>query len=92
MVSLLIRLLALLGLLWTGKHVAHQVSSALHPNQKADENSSERELDGEMVRDPVCQTYIPKAIAIRKNINGEIRYFCSDECASKFSEQRQSET
>ena len=92
MVSLLIRLLALLGLLWTGKHVVHQVSSALHPNQNVDDNTAEREIDGEMVKDPICQTYIPKAIAIRKNINGEIHYFCGDECASKFSEQHQSET
>ena len=86
--SLLIRLLALLGLLWTGKHVVNQVSSVLHPNQHVDDNTSEREIDGEMVKDPICQTYIPKAIAIQKNINGAIHYFCSDECATKFSERQ----
>lgn len=91
MVSLLIRLLALLGLLWTGKQVVHQVSSVLHPNQQVDDETSEREIGGEMVKDPMCQTYIPKAIAIQRNINGEIHYFCSDKCASNFSEQHQSE-
>ena len=56
MVALLIRLLALLGLLWTGKHVLHQVASAFQPRQPGDDNASDREITGEMVKDPVCQT------------------------------------
>jgi YHS domain-containing protein len=92
MVSLLIRLLALLGLLWTGKHVVNQVSSVFHSHQNVDGKASEGEIAGEMVKDPVCQTYIPKSIAFRKMINGETHYFCSEECASKFLQRHQSET
>jgi YHS domain-containing protein len=92
MVSLLIRLLALLGVLWTGKQVAHQVSSAFHPDQKGEKAASpDQETADEMVRDPICQTYIPRSLAIRKTFHGETCYFCSNECASMFSEQHQTE-
>jgi YHS domain-containing protein len=92
MVSLLIRLLALLGLLWTGKQVVHQVSSTWHPDQnEKKEASSDQEVADEMVRDPICQTYIPRSLAIQKTLRGETYHFCSNECASKFSEQHQAE-
>ena len=93
MVSLLIRLLALLGLLWTGKQVAHHVSSAVRPgHQKSDQGAAEPGVNGDMVHDPVCQTYIPKSLAIQKTIDGQIIYFCSHECAAKFIEQHNKET
>jgi uncharacterized protein len=38
----------------------------------------------EMVRDPVCETYIPKRQAIRRVIDGKEFFFCSKECADKF--------
>lgn len=92
MVSLLIRLLALLGLLWTGKQVVHQVSSTFRPDQSGKKATpSDQEVADEMVRDPICQTYIPKSLAIQKTLRGETYYFCSNECASKFSEQHQTE-
>jgi YHS domain-containing protein len=88
MVSLLIRLLALIGLLWTGKQVAHQVSSAVHPGQNTEKKSVEDTPGNEMVLDPVCQTYIPKSLAVQKIIHGKPVYFCGHECAAKFIEQQ----
>ncbi|MEW6455396.1 MAG: YHS domain-containing protein [Acidobacteriota bacterium] len=38
----------------------------------------------EMVKDEVCNTYLPKEDAIHKVINGKDYYFCSDECKDKF--------
>jgi len=35
----------------------------------------------ELVKDPVCQTYIVKSRAIRRAGAGHIRYFCSEQCA-----------
>lgn len=35
----------------------------------------------ELVKDPVCQTYIVKSRAIRRAGAGGIRYFCSEQCA-----------
>ncbi len=39
---------------------------------------------GEMVKDPMCNTYIPKKNAIKDTIKGEIYYFCSKECRDQF--------
>ena len=89
MISLLIRLLALIGLLWTGKQVVHQVSSAVRPGQEKEHGKTENGLKSEMVHDPVCQTYIPKSLAIQKTIQGERVYFCGHECAAKFVEQQE---
>jgi YHS domain-containing protein len=88
MVSLLIRLLALIGLLWTGKQVAHQISSAVHPGQNAENKMAEDGPGSEMVHDPVCQTYIPKSLAVQKTIHGKPVYFCGHECAAKFVNQQ----
>ncbi|MBI5197373.1 MAG: hypothetical protein HZA19_02070 [Nitrospirae bacterium] len=40
---------------------------------------------GDMVKDPVCGTYIPTDRAVQRQIGREIRYFCSEECAKKFA-------
>ncbi len=39
----------------------------------------------ELVKDPVCQTYVVKSRAVRRASGGEERYFCSDECARRAS-------
>jgi hypothetical protein len=38
-------------------------------------------LPDELVKDPVCQTYIVKSRAVRRSAAGGIRYFCSEQCA-----------
>ena len=35
----------------------------------------------ELVKDPVCQTYVVKSRAVRRADAGRIRYFCSEQCA-----------
>jgi len=40
-----------------------------------------RSLPDELVKDPVCQTYVVKSRAIRRGDAGQVRYFCSEECA-----------
>jgi YHS domain-containing protein len=86
---LLLRLLALLGLLWTGKQVVKQVSSAFHGQQRVDASKADGEISSDdMVKDPVCQTYIPKTIAIQKSFRHQTYYFCSEECAQTFLEQQ----
>ena len=40
-------------------------------------------LGGELVRDPVCGTYIPKAGAFVVGKGDNARYFCSIECRDK---------
>ena len=40
-----------------------------------------RALPDELVKDPVCQTYVVKSRAVRRADAGRIRYFCSEQCA-----------
>ena len=38
----------------------------------------------ELVKDPVCQTYVVRSRAIRRILGGESRYFCSRDCANRY--------
>ena len=49
-----------------------------------DPRRGNRELESEMVKDPHCQTYIPKNSAICARIDGREYYFCSSQCVKKF--------
>ena len=40
-----------------------------------------RAMPDELVKDPVCQTYIVKSRAVRRSGAGHVRYFCSEQCA-----------
>jgi hypothetical protein len=40
-------------------------------------------LPDELVKDPVCQTYVVKSRAIRRTQAGQVRYFCSEQCAQR---------
>ncbi len=44
-------------------------------------------LEDEMVKDPICNTYITKKGAITTRMNGKTFYFCSKECREKFMER-----
>ena len=90
--SIILRLLALLGVLWTGKQVVKQASSVFSPQQQVNEEETEGEIGDEMVKDPVCQTFIPKSLALKKTFQGKIVFFCSEECALNFSGQDSSDT
>jgi uncharacterized protein len=43
---------------------------------------------GVMVKDEVCDTYVPREEAIRETIDGKEYYFCSKECHKKFLDRR----
>jgi YHS domain-containing protein len=38
----------------------------------------------ELVRDPVCETYIPRGKAVARQTPAGPRYFCSGACADRF--------
>jgi len=38
----------------------------------------------ELVKDPLCQTYVVMSRAIRSEAGGEPLFFCSRECAARF--------
>lgn len=39
----------------------------------------------ELVKDPVCQTYIVRSRAVSRQTAAGPRYFCSPDCASRFA-------
>jgi YHS domain-containing protein len=39
----------------------------------------------ELVKDPVCQTYVVRSRAVSRSTAGGPRYFCSPACASRFA-------
>jgi len=41
-----------------------------------------------LVRDPVCNTYIPRDGALTALVGGETRYYCSEACRAKDAEAR----
>ncbi len=51
------------------------------------ENTGSGPVD-EMVQDPNCLTYIPRATAIRKNIGGETCFFCCQACADAYGSKK----
>ena len=44
----------------------------------------------ELVKDPVCQTYVVRSRAIRNEAGGRSVYFCSTRCAEQFWERERS--
>jgi len=40
---------------------------------------------GVLKKDPVCGTYVSTSTAVTRTVDGELVYFCSQECAKKFS-------
>ena len=47
--------------------------------------SPRRSRHDELVKDPVCQTYVVRSRAVSRQTAAGPRYFCSAECASRFS-------
>ena len=39
---------------------------------------------GELKKDPVCGTYVSTAASIARTVNGEVFYFCSQECSDQY--------
>jgi hypothetical protein len=43
---------------------------------------------GELVRDPQCGTYVPKASAVVAGAGAEAKYFCSAACRDAYAAKR----
>lgn len=41
----------------------------------------------EMIKDPECGTYVPRNDAIKAEVKGTIRYFCSSDCLDKYKQR-----
>lgn len=80
--------LILYGLLF---YIAYQLIRFFRVLGKAKKTSpTARRSSGLMVKDEICNTYLPKEEAIKEVFDGKEYYFCSNECRQKFLEQKKS--
>ncbi|TKJ36082.1 hypothetical protein CEE39_00090 [bacterium (candidate division B38) B3_B38] len=62
-----------------------RISSPRGGTTKGRSSGGKRVIDaGDMVKDPVCNTYIPAGNSIVENIGGQTFHFCSPQCRDKF--------
>jgi YHS domain-containing protein len=73
---------ALSLLLWA--IVAIPVVWPLLRGQRSASSTDDRTPRDELVKDPVCQTYVVRSRAVRRTARGGPRYFCSPACANRY--------
>jgi uncharacterized protein len=59
---------------------------SLKKSKKASQKPNSK--PGIMVKDEVCNTYLPKEEAIKEIYKGKEYYFCSNECRQKFLDSK----
>lgn len=67
-------------------YLVYRFFRALGKSQKPPKTANRP--SGLMVKDEVCNTYLPKEHAIKEIYEGKEYYFCSKECRQKFLEQK----
>jgi YHS domain-containing protein len=72
---LLFWLLVFLGIVWVLRRIG---VAARRPA------AASGQVNGRMVRDRVCQTFLPEERALRLEKGGETHYFCSPACRDRF--------
>jgi YHS domain-containing protein len=55
------------------------------PSRPAAQPQPTVQSGGVLKKDPVCGTYVSTNTAVTRTVNGDLVYFCSQECAGKFS-------
>lgn len=61
--------------------------SQLKGNNARKSAGSRKVIRGEMVKDPMCNTYIPKDSSIKETIGEQTFYFCSHKCREQFKKK-----
>ncbi len=78
------RLLLILALLVALGYLSLKLISANPRAAQPPGRRSTKIVTEELVRDPVCQLYLPRAEAIERSIRGQELFFCSPACLNKF--------
>ncbi len=72
--------LALLALFWWLKRLLGRG----RPPQTKGRGSAAPALEGEMVRDRVCNTFLPRSKALSLQVGSQQEFFCSERCRDAF--------
>ena len=71
--------------------LGYLISRLLFPKRRVRQETGRQTptaVTEELVRDPVCQLYLPRAEAIRRTVQGREYFFCSPGCLDKFVVRR----
>jgi YHS domain-containing protein len=70
------------------KSIARTFMAGVHRTRQAPRaRSSERPpapSGGELIKDPVCGTYVSAGASVTRTVNGQVIYFCSEECRKQY--------
>jgi uncharacterized protein len=71
--------------------LAYLISNLIFPQRRTPRGTprqAQTVVTEDLVRDPVCQLYLPRSEAIRRTIRGQEHFFCSPGCLDKFLANR----
>ena len=64
------------------------LKALLLPKIKTMSHENSKVID-EMIQDPFCEKYVPRREAIKRTINGQDYFFCSESCADQFEKGKE---
>ena len=85
--QLLLLLLGLLTAMWWSRRLL-AASRRQRPVSGAQAGPRQVKDLGPMVRDRVCNTYLPKSRALAANVDSQEHFFCSEKCRREFLSHR----
>ena len=85
LLRLLLWLFAVLGIGWLLRRAAGGRTAA---SSRPERQQTPETTRGLLVRDRICNTFLPKARALTERVGDDEHYFCSERCRSIFLGQR----
>lgn len=82
----LLRVLIVFFIVMAGLSLFRSAFSAGKPRKarRGNKPADPARRGGKLVKDPVCGTYVTPESALSTSANGEMLYFCSEECLNAF--------
>jgi YHS domain-containing protein len=79
---LVVWVLAVLGFMWFWRRL--QAAALQQRSGRAQSKVPGQQVPGHMVRDRICQTFLPEADAFKVEDGGKTHFFCSTACRDLF--------
>ena len=84
----LLRIIPLFLIIMVALSFLRKIMNPQPPRRQATPGGSPQATrGGKLVKDPVCGTYIPPDGSPTASVEGEVYYFCSEDCHAKFIRQ-----
>ena len=81
------RLLLIVGLLVLSYYLLRRAILKMRESGGWISRKENQTYGNQMVQDPVCRVFIPRADAVSEEIGGQTYFFCSRNCAKAFQKQ-----